>query len=64
MPQVAHGAHQILQEFRPVPAAFTNGEVMCKRGDYQVEAQGHTAAKEVSQPDIRQAASTAVSLVV
>ena len=30
MPQVTHGAHQILQEFRPVPVAFTNIEVIYK----------------------------------
>jgi len=26
--QVAHVAHQILQEFRPVPVTFTNIEVI------------------------------------
>jgi hypothetical protein len=29
--QVAHVAHQILQEFRPVPVAYTNIEVVYKQ---------------------------------
>ena len=49
MPQVAHVAHQILQEFRPVPVTFTNIEVIYKRPLDPV-AEPITAAAAMPDP--------------